>query len=653
MSQIFSGITVYGLYNDQTGDALFGVTGSAVPASIVYVGGKDNNGNLQPLSLGSNGYLNVNATVTAPSDNIQSGTLTTSAGTLAVSTQGTSALMVQITGTWTGTINFQVSLDGSTWQTANLVPVPTIGGQEGHPFVSNTTANGNWTLPVGGIQQFRVQTTGLATGTANIELTAGQGQYGVFNYSDNAANFLATVTQGTSPWVTSVSGTVAVIQSTSPWVTQDTSDGTSGAAVPTEIGYVGGVNGGNLYGIPLTAAGAAVVVSGSVTVTGTVAVTQSTSPWVVAGGLTNNNAAPAANNVGVLPAVAETAYSTVTYTTGNQVLPVTDLHGALNQDLQAWHGTELGTPTNFGTTPGAVIVGQVNASIFQGTAAISTTNTLFTQISDGTNDMGAMANFGTSPTAVKALNANVSIFSGTTALTNTGGALNVNVSNTTVAVVGTLTNNNAAPAANNVGVLGFVATNAPETYTNGDQVLGTTTRRRCARRPRGRGERLLPRLLQRGHGHDAQDRPERHGLPADLHQVVLRVVHLPRARGAGLHGRHPGDVPAYQEPPDPHGLDLRGHRAVRQPRHRGHGGHRRHHRHGHGRVVGLRGVHPRDDEQPDVVPRGRRARRRLHARRQQVRHGHVEGGWADFLVRAERGPLNRPVTRGGLRPARN
>ena len=95
-------------------------------------------------------------------------------------------------------------------------------------------------------------------------------------------------------------------------------------------------------------------ITNTVTVSGTVTVNQGTSPWVVSlasttitgtvvavGNLTNNNAAPTAALQGVLPAIAETAYATVTYTTGDMVLPVTDLHGALNQDLQAYAGTQL------------------------------------------------------------------------------------------------------------------------------------------------------------------------------------------------------------------------------------------------------------------------------------------------------------------------
>ena len=86
----------------------------------------------------------------------------------------------------------------------------------------------------------------------------------------------------------------------------------------------------------------------------------------IGGALTNNNAVPAATLLGVLPAIAETAYNTVTYVTGNQVLPVTDLHGALNTDEQAVAGVQLGATAvvAFGTAPAAVNVPAVNAAVF-------------------------------------------------------------------------------------------------------------------------------------------------------------------------------------------------------------------------------------------------------------------------------------------------
>lgn len=43
--------------------------------------------------------------------------------------------------------------------------------------------------------------------------------------------------------------------------------------------------------------------------------------------------------------------------------------GIVKEDLASVNGTALGTPTNFGTTPGAVVVPGVNSSIFGGTSA--------------------------------------------------------------------------------------------------------------------------------------------------------------------------------------------------------------------------------------------------------------------------------------------
>jgi hypothetical protein len=132
-----------------------------------------------------------------------------------------------------------------------------------------------------------------------------------------------------------VTGTIAVTQSTSPWVI-------SGA-----------------------------VTLASTTITGTVAVTQSTSPWVIAGNLTHNNAAPGATNIGALVAKANVAAPT--YTEGDQVLLSTDLTGSLrvnatftgtiSQNITQWNSVALGSPSAYGTSPGAVNVIGVNAFV--------------------------------------------------------------------------------------------------------------------------------------------------------------------------------------------------------------------------------------------------------------------------------------------------
>lgn len=111
------------------------------------------------------------------------------------------------------------------------------------------------------------------------------------------------------------------------------------------------------------------IVVGSIT--GTVAVTQSTSPWIVAGNLTHNNAAPGATNIGAL--VAKANASAPTYTEGDQVLLSTDLTGAVrvnatfsgtvSQNITQWNSVALGSPSAYGTSPGAVTVIGVNAFV--------------------------------------------------------------------------------------------------------------------------------------------------------------------------------------------------------------------------------------------------------------------------------------------------
>ena len=106
-------------------------------------------------------------------------------------------------------------------------------------------------------------------------------------------------------------------------------------------------------------------VSGTVSVSGTVATTQSTSPWVVDGNLTHNNAAPIADNIGVLPAVASS--TAPIYNAGDQVLLSTDLAG------------------NLRTTATATVSGSVTAN--QGTPNTAA-NSWPVEMTDGTNILG-------------------------------------------------------------------------------------------------------------------------------------------------------------------------------------------------------------------------------------------------------------------------
>ena len=115
-------------------------------------------------------------------------------------------------------------------------------------------------------------------------------------------------------------------------------------------------------------------------------------------------------------------------TTGQTLAIQLDAKGQALVDVNYWAGTALGTPSNFGTSPTAVVAGSVNASIF----------------------------------------------AGTTALTQTSGALDVNLKTsaaTSVNVIGTLTNNNAAPSANLVGAMTALCGTNPPAWTSGDLTL--------------------------------------------------------------------------------------------------------------------------------------------------------------------------------------
>lgn len=247
-------------------------TGIAVPSKAMFIGGIGADGFLHGLSTDNAGILNVNAsfsgTVTPGfvTDRVQSGAIT-STQNVAVSTYGAASVIFNITGTWTGTIQFQSQLADNSWVTATVYPV-FVGGAS----VTQTSTNGEWQIPVGGMQAFRVIGNTVGSGTATANLEAGAGAYSLFVQQLSASDLNATVVQGSA-------GTIA-----QSWFTKIT-------------------DGSNVYGVTTAF------------------------PFFMQGTKTNNNAAPGANNVGVLPALANS--SAPSYTDGDQVLLSVDTTGAL------------------------------------------------------------------------------------------------------------------------------------------------------------------------------------------------------------------------------------------------------------------------------------------------------------------------------------
>ena len=101
-------------------------------------------------------------------DRTASGSIT-STQTVSINSQGTSAVNILVTGTWTGTLTFEGSVDGSTWNTLPATNVVT------NVISTTTTANGTFEVSSGGYQSVRIRGNSVATGTATIAIDAGVG----------------------------------------------------------------------------------------------------------------------------------------------------------------------------------------------------------------------------------------------------------------------------------------------------------------------------------------------------------------------------------------------------------------------------------------------------------------------------------------------
>ena len=114
-----------------------------------------------------------------------------------------------------------------------------------------------------------------------------------------------------------------------PLPTQDVSDGTPGSTAPSTALQVAGTDGTDLRVLSTDTSGRQAVI----------------------GSLTNNNAAPAATEIGVLPALANAAAPT--WTEGDQVLESVDLAGNQRVVLNTETTKVIGT-VNQGTSPWVV-----------------------------------------------------------------------------------------------------------------------------------------------------------------------------------------------------------------------------------------------------------------------------------------------------------
>lgn len=94
-------------------------------------------------------------------------------GCLSLSVTGNGSVGIQITGTWTGTITFEGSVDGRTFQAITMFPTNSTTG------ASTTTANGVWSTSVGGLTIFRARMSTYGTGSAVLSLGLAASSRGV------------------------------------------------------------------------------------------------------------------------------------------------------------------------------------------------------------------------------------------------------------------------------------------------------------------------------------------------------------------------------------------------------------------------------------------------------------------------------------------
>ena len=138
---------------------------------------------------------NIIGITTPVNDDTATGTLTATAQTQAfLVNSGRSSISWQFTGTWTGTINFEKSLDGANW-----VPMAFYTGTD---TTNSTTVNGIYYSSLGSTQNVRIRTSGVWTGTVTwtVARSVGVKAVGIQDSIPSGTNTIGAVNQASAPW---------------------------------------------------------------------------------------------------------------------------------------------------------------------------------------------------------------------------------------------------------------------------------------------------------------------------------------------------------------------------------------------------------------------------------------------------------------------
>ena len=302
--------------------------------------GVDGSGVVQPVS----GRL----TALAPDDLVTTGVIAAIDGALSIApAAGVGTVVLQLTGTWTGTVQFEVTLDGITWVSR--------AAYSGTASVTSSTANGVFVLPTAGFTTVRVRASAWTSGAALVTVRASVGLQGVTSVS-GAVAIDSLPNEGQQTMANSISVAVASDQTAVP---------VSGPLTDTQLRAT------------------AVPVSGTVTATGPLTDTQLRATAVPVSGTVTANPALGQGKALLFVAIAQVAAGTtelVAAQGGSNKIKVVSYAFTLSLAGTAkFTGTaDLTGAFDIAASGGAVVVGQPSSHLFEtaANAALSIVTTL-------------------------------------------------------------------------------------------------------------------------------------------------------------------------------------------------------------------------------------------------------------------------------------
>ena len=157
--------------------------------------------------------------IVVSSDNA-TGTIAVLNGSVTNTVTGYGACAIDIRGTFTATLAFQGSIDGTNWTLLQATP---IGSAQNVALVTSASAAGSWLVNCAGCTRVRVYATAYTSGTATVNLVATNSSGWVYSAPIGATNSVA-IASGTVTTVSTVT-TCSTVAS----VTQ------SGTALPVQV----------------------------------------------------------------------------------------------------------------------------------------------------------------------------------------------------------------------------------------------------------------------------------------------------------------------------------------------------------------------------------------------------------------------------------